>query len=111
METMLVEPRGDLPQRPDVVGHPSRHRGRPRVEVLQALVRAGEVVGLEVQGDGRSVVLDLPAERVGQSGEPPYVHPHREVRPLDVAVLTWSGSGSPMMTLRSTPMHFAGEYR
>ena len=42
-----------------MVGDASRHRGSPRVGVLQALVRPGEVVVLEMQGDGQSVVVSI----------------------------------------------------
>ena len=36
-------------------------------------MRPGEVVELEMQGDRRNVVFDLPGERVGQPGVAPQV--------------------------------------
>ena len=50
---------------------------------------------LEVQGDGRRVVLDLLAEGIGQAGEPAHSHPHREVLALDVAGGDVLGIGTP----------------
>ena len=44
-----------------------------------------EVVVHEVDRHGRSVILDFAAEAIGQPGEAPHPHPHREVLALDVA--------------------------
>lgn len=46
---------------------------------------AAEVIEYEVQRDGVRVVLDLLAERVGQSRESTNRHSHRNVLALDVA--------------------------
>ena len=50
---------------------------------VERLVAPREVAVHEVEGDGVLVVLQLPGESVGQSGEPP--HPHREVLSLNKA--------------------------
>ena len=43
-----------------------------------------EVVVHVVERDHRCMVLDLLGEGVGQPGEPPHAHPHREVLALEV---------------------------
>jgi hypothetical protein len=43
-----------------------------------------EVAVLEVESDGRRVILDLAAEAVGQPSESAHPHPHREVGPLNL---------------------------
>jgi transposase len=49
-------------------------------------VRPGEVVVHEVQANGYGQVLGLPAERVGQAGEPAHAHPDREILALHAPV-------------------------
>src|SRR6266478_1880209 len=51
-----------------------------------------------MQADGVSVVFDLFREGIGQSGEPPHAHSHREILPLDIAcrdmVRVWVASAA-----------------
>src|SRR3989442_15987716 len=56
MRYSLVEQPRDLRERPDVIGYPGRHRRGSRIGILQALVRASEIVKLEVKRHGRRVV-------------------------------------------------------
>jgi len=63
-----------------VIGYASFHGWRR----AERLVDTGEIVVHEVQGDRMGVVLHLLAEGVGQAGEPPHLHSHREVLPLSV---------------------------
>src|SRR5436305_326666 len=88
-----VQQRCDLFQRPDVIGHAGSHRGSPRVALLQAPMRASEVVVHEVQGDRMGEVLDFAAEPVGEPREAPHPHPHRQVLALDVAGRDPAGVG------------------
>ena len=48
-------------------------------------MNATEIVIREVQGDGGFQVRQLLAERIGESGKAPHLHPHGQVLPLDKA--------------------------
>ena len=49
------------------------------------LVNPRKVVIHEVERHGVSLILNLLAEGIGQSGHPSHTHPHREILPLDKA--------------------------
>ena len=51
---------------------------------VQAHVRADEVVVQEVEAAHVNVVLELLAESVGASSEPPHSHSHGEVLTFDM---------------------------
>ena len=58
---------------------------RHRRSHSQRVVRLAEVIVSEVQGDRTLKVLELFAERVGQTSQATAVHPQRVVLLLDVA--------------------------
>ena len=63
-----------------MVGHSGRHRWRSP----QRLMVPGEVVVHVMQADRMGQILDLLAERIGQSRKPAHSHPHCEVLTLDI---------------------------
>lgn len=51
----------------------------------QTLMDASEVVAHEIERRCMTVILDLLAVWIGQSGEPPHSHPNLQVHPLRIA--------------------------
>ena len=89
---------------PHMMGEPCFHgRGHS-----QGFVNTAEVVVHEVKRHLIGVVLDLFAESVCQSREPPHPHSHRNVLPLGVGCRNVSGVWITWILFVSHPMHSAG---
>lgn len=73
----------------------------------ERLVDANEFVEHEVQRDRRDMIREILAEAVSRSREPPHVHSHREVLPLDIAGADIAPRISVTLS-RFVPMQSAG---